>query len=100
MRIAGHILRPSTLQERRLLLSLGTPWLRLPRKHGGKPINPFAIARMVRRMARGGEGDLTLLRALAVRSKKADAALIPPELPGPGLDTPTPRTGDDDAVAA
>ena len=40
MRITGRILRPSTLAERRLLLSIGQPIVRVPRG-----VNPYLVAR-------------------------------------------------------
>ena len=44
MRIQGRQLRPSNLAERRVLKSLGTDVLRVPRK-----LNPFAVARHIRK---------------------------------------------------
>lgn len=58
MRINGRILRPATLAERRLLLSLGSPFLKVPRH-----LNPFILARRLRRAAREGTSVLALLDA-------------------------------------
>ncbi len=55
MRIIGRILRPSTLAERRLLLSLGSDCYRVPRTE-----NPYIVARRFRRAARIGTALLTL----------------------------------------
>jgi hypothetical protein len=53
MRIQGRTLRPSNLAERRLLLSLGSPALRVPRA-----ANPYLIARRLERAARGNNPDV------------------------------------------
>jgi hypothetical protein len=50
MRIQGQILRASNLEERRVLKSLGVDTLRVPRR-----LNPFALARQVKKIA-GGTG--------------------------------------------
>lgn len=55
MRINGRILRPATLAERRLLLSLGSSFYRVPRSE-----NPFIVARRLRRLARFGASILAL----------------------------------------
>jgi len=89
MRIQGRLLRPATLAERRVLLSLGVTALRVPRK-----FNPFHVARVVRRVALGPAEDMKLLRSLARRP------LVPVvAVPSPGVDTPVP-VGEDDGVAA
>jgi len=62
MRIIGRILRPSTLAERRLLLSFGSPCLRVARSE-----NPFIIARRLRRAARLGGSLLALTDPLQGR---------------------------------
>jgi hypothetical protein len=59
MRIQGRLLRPSTLAERRILKALGTDVLRVPRK-----LNPFAVARHIRKLAVGTGGNLPELRAM------------------------------------
>lgn len=46
MRVNGRTLRPSTLAERRLLLSVGLTSIRVPRSQ-----NPFAVARRLARLA-------------------------------------------------
>ncbi len=53
MRIQGRTLRPSNLAERRLLLSLGTPVLRVPRA-----ANPYLVARRLERAAKGNNPDI------------------------------------------
>jgi hypothetical protein len=50
MRIQGRLLRPQNLAERRILKSLGLDFVRVPRR-----LNPYAVARLVRRMSFGGE---------------------------------------------
>jgi hypothetical protein len=52
MRICGRTLRPSTLAERRVLLALGFPTMRVPRG-----MNPFIVARRVGRLAKGHTDD-------------------------------------------
>ena len=49
MRIQGRLLRPENLAERRILKSLGMDHIRVPRRS-----NPFAVARLVRRLSFGG----------------------------------------------
>jgi hypothetical protein len=72
MRIQGRQLRPSNLAERRILKALGVDVLRVPRK-----LNPFAVARHIRKLAVGTGGNLPELRAmLAVRSARANAPVI------------------------
>jgi hypothetical protein len=58
MRIRGRVLRASTLAERRVLKALGVDALRVPRR-----LNPFAVARVLRRAADTG-GDLLALKKL------------------------------------
>lgn len=65
MRINGRILRPATLAERRLLLSLGCVFLRVPRA-----LNPFILARRLRRAAANKE-NLGLLRDSLARRAAA-----------------------------
>jgi hypothetical protein len=55
----GRLIRPSTLAERRLLLSLGIIALRVPRG-----TNPFLIARRLERAARRDCADVALFREL------------------------------------
>ena len=79
MRIQGRCLRPSTLAERRILKALGTDVLRVPRK-----LNPFAVARHVRKLAAGTGGNLPELRAmLAIAPVRAHALVITavPDMP-------------------
>jgi molybdenum-dependent DNA-binding transcriptional regulator ModE len=74
MRICGRTLRPSTLAERRVLLALGFPTIRVPRH-----ANPFIVARRVGRLARGQTDDHAylqeLVRAHRQRQKVAASAL-------------------------
>ncbi len=63
MRIQGRIIRPSNLAERRVLKALGTDVLRVPRK-----LNPFAVARHIRKLALGTGGNLPELRAMLVKA--------------------------------
>jgi hypothetical protein len=89
MRIQGRTLRVSNLAERRVLLTLGIDHhnFRVPRR-----LNPFAVARHVRRLASGRGGDLLALKALLV--KKVPPA--PPELPD---STTEPRTDGEQRAA-
>jgi hypothetical protein len=59
-RINGRVIRPATLAERRLLLSLGTPALRVPRG-----TNPYVVARRLGRAARGESPDLLFVQDVA-----------------------------------
>ena len=70
MRIQGRLLRPSTLVERRVLKSLGLDALRVPRRS-----NPFAVARLIRRISLG-TADMAKLKSLVQRP-----APVPAELP-------------------
>ncbi len=82
MRVNGRTLRPSNLAERRLLLSLGVDALRVPRD-----MNPFTVARRLRRAAKGTTSDHDFARALAAKAKK-NPFDIP--APSPDLDRPEP----------
>jgi hypothetical protein len=82
MRINGRTLRPSNLAERRLLLSFGTDALRVPRT-----MNPFTVARRLRRAARGDSPDHDFARGLATRSRKPFNDI---PNPSPDLDLPEP----------
>ena len=86
MRIQGRTLRASNLAERRVLKALGTDALRVPRK-----LNPFAVARQVRKLASGTGGDLPALR-LQLRKH------APPE--PPALPDSTSRPNDGESQAA
>ena len=68
MRIQGRNLRPSTLAERRVLKTLGVDMLRV---HRG--LNPFMIARHIRRLATGRNGDLPALRTLLEKKNNTPA---------------------------
>lgn len=83
MRVNGRTLRPSTLAERRLLISLGTDALRVPRN-----MNPFTVARRLRRAAKGVTPDHDFARDLAGRMKKKNPGDVPG--PSPDIDRPEP----------
>jgi hypothetical protein len=89
MRIQGRTLRASNLAERRVLLTLGIDHhnFRVPRR-----LNPFAIARHVKRLASGRGGDLPALKTLLVKK----VATTPPQLPD---STSEPRTDDQPRAA-
>jgi hypothetical protein len=74
MRIQGRVLRASNLAERRVLKTLGTDALRVPRK-----LNPFAVARHIRKIASGTGGNLPELRAMLVRPPQSPA--VAPGIP-------------------
>jgi len=63
MRIQGRVLRASNLAERRVLKALGTDVLRVPRK-----LNPFVVARHIRKIASGTGGNLPELRAALAKA--------------------------------
>jgi hypothetical protein len=83
MRITGRILRPSTLAERRFMLSqLGTPALRVPRR-----VNPYLCARKLARAAKGEGPDLMFVRDIATRMR---APLPTSPFPVPDRDSSDP----------
>ena len=82
MRINGRTLRPSNLAERRLLLSFGTDALRVPRN-----MNPFTVARRLRRAAQGTSPDHDFARELARKTRKSFGDV---PTPSPDLDLPEP----------
>ncbi len=89
MRIRGRSLRPSTLAERRLMLGhFGTDCIRVPRT-----LNPFAVARRLRRLACNEE--LSFMHSLARRMKKYNAPPVSPD-----VDVPEPAPDAEDAAAA
>ena len=69
MRVNGRILRPSTLAERRILSALGIGSLRVPRTE-----NPYRVAKMVERLAKGRSQEMLFLRSLVSRSKQSMGA--------------------------
>ena len=79
MRINGRTLRPSTLAERRLMLSFGLSTIRVPRNR-----NPFIVARRLGRLARHGCPDGEFFRQFLQRLRK------PPYCPIPNPDFPDP----------
>lgn len=87
MRVNGRILRPSTLAERRFLLSLGVSEIRVPRG-----INPFTAARRVRRAAACTTPDHEFTRELA-RAQKRRQDVFP--VPSPDVDRPEPVVPDE-----
>ena len=79
MRIQGRTLRASNLAERRVLKSLGVDTLRVPRR-----LNPFALARQVRKIAGGTGGDLPALRAALNTHERRVAPALPDSTSEPG----------------
>jgi len=92
MRVNGRTLRYSTLAERRLMLSLGIDSLHVPRK-----LNPYSVARKLRRIASGQPGDLLLVHELIARQKGRQDPWRR-ALPNPEGDTPEMPSHDDGAV--
>ena len=70
MRIQGRVLRPQNLAERRILKSLGIDYLRVPRR-----LNPFAVARLVRRLSFGGP-DMSKLQHM-LRKRPPTEPVLP-----------------------
>lgn len=89
MRVNGRTLRYSTLAERRLMLSLGIDALHVPRK-----LNPYSVARKLRRAASGQSGDLLFVHELVSRQKSRKLAW---QGPAPEGDTPDMPSQDDGA---
>jgi hypothetical protein len=70
-RIQGRTIRPSTLSERRVLLSLGVDsvlGMRVPRSK-----NPYQVARVIKRLADGINPDAALLRKIIETNKSKSA---------------------------
>lgn len=65
VRIRGRRLYPSTLAQRRLMLSLGSYPLYVPRG-----ISPFLVARKLSKAAQGQFPELVLLREVLARRPK------------------------------
>jgi hypothetical protein len=59
------------LAERRVLKSLGVDFVRVSRR-----LNPFAIARHIKRLASGRGGDLPALKALLAKTR-SPAPVLP-----------------------
>ena len=84
MRIRGRIIRPSNLAERRLLLTFGVPFIRVPRG-----TNPFIVARRARRLAQLRCADGEYLRQVIEQMS------APQQSPGPDTcEIPAPEPGD------
>src|SRR5437773_1248131 len=72
MRITGRVLRPSTLLERRTMLSnFGTTALRVPRR-----ANPYLVARKLSRLARAEHPDLLFVQDVLTRRRKPEAERV------------------------
>jgi len=65
VRIRGRRLYPSTMAQRRLMLSLGSYPLYVPRG-----ISPFLVARKLSRAAQGQAPELLLLRQVLANGSK------------------------------
>jgi hypothetical protein len=77
MRINGRLLRPSSLAERRTMLSLGlTTTFRCPRTE-----NPYAVARRLRRLAEGKNTDADYLRGIGQRKRPTSSPELPDSRP-------------------
>ncbi len=75
MRVHGRLLRASNLSERRVLKgALGVDVLRIPRR-----LNPFAVARTIKKIASGTGGNLPELRAMLM--KRSGSPMSAPTLP-------------------
>jgi hypothetical protein len=81
MRIQGRILRASNLAERRVLLALGVDHhnFKVSRR-----LNPFIVARHVRKLA-AGRGDMPALKALLDRTR-VPAPVMPDSTSEPRTD--------------
>jgi|HubBroStandDraft_6_1064221.scaffolds.fasta_scaffold364777_2 hypothetical protein len=81
MRIQGRILRASNLAERRVLLALGVDHhnFKVSRR-----LNPFIVARHVKKLA-AGRGDLPALKAL-LRKTHVPAPVLPDSTTEPRTD--------------
>jgi hypothetical protein len=81
MRIQGRILRASNLAERRVLLTLGVDHhnFKVSRR-----LNPFIVARHVRKLA-AGRGDMPALKAL-LQKTRVPAPVLPDSTSEPRTD--------------
>lgn len=66
VRIRGRRLYPSTMAQRRLMLSLGCYPLYVPRG-----VSPFLVARKLARAAEGQFPELVLLRQVLAKGRRA-----------------------------
>jgi hypothetical protein len=80
MRIQGRTLRPSNLAERRVMLSLGLDHFNFRVRRG---INPFVVARHVRKLASGVGGDRAALQALLARNTRPHPIDLPDSTSAP-----------------
>lgn len=64
-RIRGRRIYPSTISERRVLMSLGSYPMYCPRG-----LSPYQVARKITRVALGQSPDLVLLRDLLARGTR------------------------------
>lgn len=71
-RIRGRRIYPSTISERRVLMSLGTYPLYCPRG-----VSPYLVARKVTRIALGQSPDMVLLRDIVARGARKPSAPRP-----------------------
>jgi len=72
MRIRGRRLYPSTLSERRVMMSLGGTPLYAPRG-----VSPYLIARRIARGAKGESRDVGFVREVLAQSAKPSRATAP-----------------------
>ncbi len=85
MRIRGRTLRPSTLAERRTMISLfGTATIRVPRRS-----NPYVVSRRIARVARGTADSDWLKQAVASSEPVEHSAQPVPKPPKPAPDGDT-----------
>ncbi|HXK16724.1 MAG TPA: hypothetical protein VNG33_02885 [Polyangiaceae bacterium] len=77
MRVLGRRIYPTTLAERRVLLSLGAYPLYVPRG-----VSPYLVARKIARVAQGQAADLVMLREVLAKNMRRPlvAQLAPAEL--------------------
>ncbi len=73
MRIRGRRLYPSTLSERRVMMSLGGTPLYAPRG-----VSPYLIARRIARGAKGESGDVGFVREILAHTARPRHAGGPP----------------------
>ena len=78
-RIRGRRIYPSTLSERRVLMSLGAYPLYVPRG-----VSPYLVARKIARVALGQSADLVMIREVLARS--ARKPLVAPSAPAELVD--------------
>jgi hypothetical protein len=79
-RVNGRLLRPSNLDERRVFKHLGVDFI-----HVSRGRNPFAVARMLSRLAKSNSAELSIIREI-LEDDRVRRPLLP--IPDPMIPDP------------